>query len=373
MSVSLMVRVLSPLEQAVSGWEGRCLPIAGLSPYGQGINPAAKAYNRFGRGRHPFGKGRDGTSRCGVRAMTRTTLAEELCKPIAVHLVGAFVRIWPSLIVSATTVAAALRNVNEQFPCLRPGEVQHQARACAVQVKTVLSQWRHIAVHPEQYARAILTADAEQKRTIIRLTTSIKSCCVTSSLSDVSTTTVGASQRLSTSAITGSTTSSLRTNIDHDQPVVVDAGEFDLLHDGLPLELKNTSKDALEELRNDSPHKRRKPAVEDDLRAFLAARARDEKNAPINRETQPVEEMPEKEADSQAVSARAESRRRPFHLSTNGQRTLCREREASGNRAAALARWRALKEQCSREEALRRAKHARAMATKRWDNGQLWG
>ena len=200
---------------------------------------------------------------------------------------------------------------------------------------------------------------------------------------------------MSTSAITGSTTSSLRTNIDHDQPVVIDAGEFDLLHDGLPLELKNTSKDALEELRNDSPHKRRKPAVEDDLGAFLAGRAMDEKNATINRETQPVEHMPaspvtatygglsrvhddfgapqltEMEADSHAVSARAESRRRPFHLSTNGQRTLCREREASGNRAAALARWRALKEHCSREEALRRAKHARATATKRWDNGQL--
>ena len=150
-------------------------------------------------------------------------------------------------------------------------------------------------------------------------------------------------------------------------------------------------------LRNDSPQKRRKPAVEDDVGAFLAARTRDEKTAPINRETQPVEDTPSSpvtatygglsrvhndsgapqrtgmEADSQAVSARAASRRRPFHLSTNGQRTLCREREASGNRAAALARWRALKEHCSREEALRRAKHARAMATKRWDNGQLWG
>ena len=244
MSVSLMVRVLGPLEQVVSGWEGRCPPTAGLNPYGQGINPAAKAYNRVGRGRHPFGKGRDGTSRCGVRAMTRTTLAEELCQPNAVHLVGAFRRIWPSLIVTVTTVAAALRKVNEQFPCLRPGEVQHQAKACAVQVKTVLSQWRHIAVYPEQYARAILIADAEQKRTINRLTTSIKSCCVTRSLWDVATTTVGASQRSSTFARTGSTTSSSRTNFEPEQPVVADAGEFDLLHDGLPLELKNTSKDA---------------------------------------------------------------------------------------------------------------------------------
>ena len=114
-----------------------------------------------------------------------TTLVEELCKPNVVHLVAAFVRICPSLLVNAVTLEEAMLMLSKKFPDSWPDKVETQARYWACRVKNVLRKWRDIAVYPARFNRAMMTADIEQKRTISRLTNSIKPYCVTRSLSDV--------------------------------------------------------------------------------------------------------------------------------------------------------------------------------------------
>ena len=114
-----------------------------------------------------------------------TTLVEELCKPNVVHLVAAFVRICPSLLVNSVTLKEAVLMLSKKFPHSWPDKVETQARSWACRVKNVLRKWRDIAVYPARFNRAMMTADIEQKRTISRLTNSIKPYCVTRALSDV--------------------------------------------------------------------------------------------------------------------------------------------------------------------------------------------
>ena len=121
-------------------------------------------------------------------------MAEELCKQDVVHLVDAFVRICPCLLVKFSTLVEAFRNVNSTHPRSRAGNVLRQARNWACNVKLVLSHWRNLAVYPERHYRSMLEADAENKRTITRLTKSIEPYSVTTRFEETSPTTGGTSQ-----------------------------------------------------------------------------------------------------------------------------------------------------------------------------------
>ena len=259
-----------------------------------------------------------------------TTWAEELCRPDIVHLVGAFVPSCPSLDVKSTTLVEALLSVNARQPCLRTGEERHQARLFAFLVKMVLIRWRNIAIYPERYARAMLQADFEQKRTLIRLKSSIKPYFLTRSFSDGSTTTGGTSQPGRSSDTAGCTTSSSRRTICHDQSDVGNDGDFELLDDRLPPAarivdlnfltdepqtcrkefgvaladnptttpqkrdpylLRRPCKADQAELTSVTLPKRRKLADEDYVEASLAEFAGDEQNAPINKEPLAIEYM----------------------------------------------------------------------------------
>ena len=110
-----------------------------------------------------------------------TTLAEDLCRPELVNLVGAFVPSCPSLLAKCTTLAEAFLCVNSRQRCLRTDEEHHQAKLFACLVELMLSRWRNIAIYPKRYARAMLQADFEQKRTLTRLKGRIEPYFLTSS------------------------------------------------------------------------------------------------------------------------------------------------------------------------------------------------
>ena len=154
-----------------------------LIPYGRGSIHQTR--------RNLFGEGRNCTSRYCVRVRTMTTLAEALCRPELVHLVGAFVPSCPSLLVKSTTLAEAFQCVKSRQRCLRTDEQHHQAKLFSFLVKLMLSRWRNIAIYPKRYARAMLQADLEQKRTLTRLKCRLKPCFLASPFSDGSTTTGG--------------------------------------------------------------------------------------------------------------------------------------------------------------------------------------
>ena len=169
-------------------------------------------------------------SRCGVRARTMATSAEELCKGDVVRLVEIFVQLCPSLLINATTLQEAFAKVHTVKPCLRPGYMKHQARVCAFLVKMVLSKWRDLAVYPDRFARAMLQGSVEERRAITRLKRSILPFNVITSLADVSTTTGGTDPSRSSCSTAGSST-----------PFYYDQGDIDydgecaaLFNSGLP-------------------------------------------------------------------------------------------------------------------------------------------
>ena len=246
-----------------------------------------------------------------------TTLAEELCRPEVVHLVGAFVPSCPSLLVKCTTLAEAFLFVNSRQRCLRTDEEHHQAKLFSFLVKLMLSRWRNIAIYPKRYARAMLQADFEQKQTLTRLKGRIKPYFLRSSCSDDSTTTGGTSQQWSASATEGSTT------ISYDQADVVNVDDFELLNDrmppaahtedfkswrnelGLALHENATTtpatrsrypwrkawRDELEKLVLVNPPKRRTPADEDGVEASPAEFAGDVQITPISKVPPAIEHM----------------------------------------------------------------------------------
>ena len=252
-----------------------------------------------------------------------TTLAEELCRPEVVHLVGAFVPSCPSLLVKSTTLAEAFLCVNSRQRCLRTDEEHHQAKLFACLVELMLSRWRNIAIYPKKYARAMLQADWKQKQTLTWLKSSIKPYMLTRSCSDGSTTTGGTSQPWSASATAGSTTSASRGTIYYDQADVVNVGDFELLNDrmppaahtedfetwrkelGLALQDNATStpatrsrypwrkawRDELEKHVLVTHPKMRTPADEDDLEASPAESAGDVQITPINKAPPAIEHM----------------------------------------------------------------------------------
>ena len=241
------------------------------------------------------------------------TSAEELCKGDVVRLVEIFVQLCPSLLINATTLQEAFAKVHTVKPCLRPGNMKHQARVCAFLVKMVLSKWRDLAVYPDRFARAMLQGNVDERRTITQLKRSILPFNVITSLADVSTTTGGTDQSRSSCSTAGSST-----------PFYYDQGDIDydgecaaLFNSGLPAASRRASVSDLavdsmwldewgigtdddelagpalsrplrrswsEELdalvADDPPPKRRKTFDEDDMEAFLAELEADGDNAP---------------------------------------------------------------------------------------------
>ena len=206
---------------------------------------------------------------------------------------------------------------------MRTDEEHHQAKLFSFLVKLMLSRWRNIAIYPKRYARAMLQADFEQKRTLTRLKSKVKPYFLTSSCSDESTTTGGASQPWSVSATAGSTTSSSRGTFCYDQADVVTVDDFELLNDrmppaahtddfetrrkelGLALQENATTnpatrsrypwrkawRDELEKLVLLNPPKRRTPADEDGVEASPAEFAGDVQITPINKAPPAIEQM----------------------------------------------------------------------------------
>ena len=80
-----------------------------------------------------------------------------------------------------------------------------------------------------------------------------------------------------------------------------------------------------------------------------------------------TQQLTEMEVTSTINAPRPESCGQPVTKSRKGQNRLKQDRRCTLMRAYASARWMALKENCSRGEAARRARDAYRIATQAWD------
>jgi len=354
-----------------------------------------------------------------------TTLAEDLCRPELVHLVGAFVPSCPSLLVKSTTLAEAFLCVNSRQRCLRTDEEHHQAKLFACLVELMLSRWRNIAIYPKKYARAMLQADWKQKQTLTWLKSSIKPYMLTRSCSDGSATTGGTAQPWSASATAGCTTSSSRGTTYYDQADVDNVGDFELLNDRMPpaahtenfetwrnefglamhdnartsagtryrFPWRKAWRDELEKEVFVTSPKRWTPAYEDDVEASPAEFAGDVQNTPMNkaprrryraRRTQkdkgkPVRTTPQVKGtlatkygeltreQHHFVAQNKPKRRRAEACGQPVRKTPKEDRHSFTQRAYYHARRGALAQKCSPQEVTKRCAGARQLAVVEWE------
>ena len=292
------------------------------------------------------------------------------------HLVDAFVRICPSLLVKFSTLVEAFRNVNSTHPRSRAGNVLREARNWACNVKLVLSHWRNLAVYPERHARSMLEADVENKRTITRLTKSIEPYSVTTRFEETSPTTGGTSQPSTSSPTAGSTTSDVRSTMNYDPDDVVCGGELEPLDEGLPAaagikdaacpieenDMRRTRTEELEARGVETAPKRRKHADDDAVKELFEAIAGLEQTARFEKATQTDEDM------FGDITATLFNRGYFHKLVHEGFREpLKQTRHNTISRAYAAARKSAWRDKCSKEEVSKRCRDATRLAAAAWD------
>ena len=151
-----------------------------------------------------------------------------------VHLVDAFVRICPSLLINHSTLAQAFLKVTTRDLRERAGLVVRPVAIWAWNVKCVLSRWRDIAVYPEKYVRAIRQADVEQHRTINRLMASIEPYFETPTFEELCTASGGTSRPSRSRPKAWKTASDTSSSIYAAHADVIYDLELELLDDSLP-------------------------------------------------------------------------------------------------------------------------------------------
>ena len=294
-----------------------------------------------------------------------TTLAEELCKPDVVHLVDAFVRICPSLLINHSTLAQAFLKVTARDLRERAGLVVRPVAIWAWNVKLVLSRWRDIAAYPEKYVRAMRQADIKQRQTINRLRASIEPYLETPTLEELYTARGGTSlpSRSRPNAwIPASETSS---SIYADHADFIYDLELELLDDKLPPQKRRIIEGQLSQtlalsLRSqnalgvDSPPKRRKPVDDAAVAASLEAIGADAPNFPSGDETPDMR-----------GTRKGRPKGKPGEVKQDRRCTCARAYKAALSQA--------LRDFCSSEEAYKRARVAGQKAGQAWDDVHLRG